>query len=335
MARRPKHLKKSGKLQVDALQQKCRYCKTHRGARGFDKHEAWCKKTWMIRKELRDVKCEHAIINQLQVEVTPPLSPTIPPCCVDFSANNEFVEGSSSVPMEVDHPPLESDPREPTTVPNHDEPAVTFGPHLPPEYIKIIPHPHSPNPSTKIIALNTWNPACQSLYPTYMPQPEPRPWAPFENLADFEYTETAVLGLLPKWIINKQLTGFNSNWADGSHLTIKNFTEMDKVLSKARKYFVQFKQDTVTATYQGKVSEFTFEYRDPWEWILSVVQDESLAPMAMWNAVRKYYCKGDFEERLYDEPNTADTWWNVDVSLHISAKYAILIFFPQVRASIL
>lgn len=37
MARRPKHLKKPGKLQVDALQQKCRYCKTHRGARGFDK----------------------------------------------------------------------------------------------------------------------------------------------------------------------------------------------------------------------------------------------------------------------------------------------------------
>ena len=71
------------------------------------------------------------------------------------------------------------------------------------------------------------------------PEPEPRPWAPFENLADFEYTETAVLGLLPKWIVNKQLAGLNSNWAEGSQLTIKNFTDMDKVLSKARKYFVQ------------------------------------------------------------------------------------------------
>ena len=72
-----------------------------------------------------------------------------------------------------------------------------------------------------------------------MPQPEPRPWTPFENLADFEYTETAVLGLLPKWIVNKQLAGLNSNWAEGSRLTIKSFTDMDKVLSKARKYFVQ------------------------------------------------------------------------------------------------
>lgn len=116
---------------------------------------------------------------------------------------------------------------------------VVFGPHLPGEYIKIIPHPHSPNPTTKIIALNTLNSAFQSAGPTYMPQPEPRPWAPFENLADFEYTETAILGLLPKWIVNKQLAGFNSSWAEGSRLTIKNFTEMEKVLSKARKYFVQ------------------------------------------------------------------------------------------------
>ena len=84
------------------------------------------------------------------------------------------------------------------------------------------------------------------------------------------------------------------------------------------------------ATYQGKLFEFTFEYRDPWEWIPSVVQDESLVPMAMWNAVQKYYCKADFEECLYDKPNTANTWWNVDVSLHISAISAILTFFPQV-----
>ena len=117
---------------------------------------------------------------------------------------------------------------------------LTLGPHLPREYIKIIPHPHSPNSSVQIIALNTLTPELCSNIPTYLPQPEPRPWAPFESLADFEYTETAVLGLLPKWIIDKQLSGFHSNWAKGgSHLSIKNFAEMDRTLSKARKYFVQ------------------------------------------------------------------------------------------------
>lgn len=114
---------------------------------------------------------------------------------------------------------------------------VIFGPHLPQEYIKIIPHPHSPNPTAKILPLAT--PNHDMDYPTYSPQLNPQPWTPFESLADFEYTETAVLGLLPRWIVDKQLAGFNSNWSEGSRLTIKNFADMDKALSKARKYFVQ------------------------------------------------------------------------------------------------
>ena len=64
MARRPTCWKKSVKLQVEKLERKCRYCKTHQSARGFDKHQAWCKKTWIIRQEYR--LHNHSITNQLQ-----------------------------------------------------------------------------------------------------------------------------------------------------------------------------------------------------------------------------------------------------------------------------
>ena len=116
-----------------------------------------------------------------------------------------------------------------------------FGPHLPREYIKIVPHPHSPDPTTRIIPLNNSksNSASELASPVYMPQPELHPWAPFESLADFEYTETAIKGLLPKWIVDKQLAGINSSWAEGSQLTIKNFAAMDERLTRARKHFVQ------------------------------------------------------------------------------------------------
>ncbi len=66
-----------------------------------------------------------------------------------------------------------------------------------------------------------------------------RPWAPFLSLADFEYTETAVNGLLPKKIIDKQLAGFNSTWAIGSHLTIQNSKDMEAVLAMACEYIVK------------------------------------------------------------------------------------------------
>lgn len=126
-----------------------------------------------------------------------------------------------------------------------------FGPHLPKEYIKVVPHPHSPDPVTKIIGIGIFSSesASHQVSPAYMLQSEPLPWAPFENLPDFEYTETAIQGLLPKWIVNKQLAGLHSNWAQGSRVTIKNFTDMDRVLSRARKYFVQVrrKHDCVVA----------------------------------------------------------------------------------------
>lgn len=353
MARRPTYLKMSAKVQVEKLQRKCRYCKIHRNVLGFDKHEAWCKQTWTIRKELQ-VWHAHPTTDQFEPQAV--AMSLIPP--KTSRVDNEFVEGSSTMPMEIGSPPSDTQLEDDTVIApsgmlipslltflflmftgNIADPVVVFGPHLPHEYIKIIPHSHSPNPTTQIIALSTMNPDYHSNHSNYMPRSEPRPWAPFKNLADFEYTETAILGLLPKWIINKQLGGINDNWAEGSRLTIKNSTEMEKILSNARQYFVQvstrdklpssspisfshwqFKSDVVMASYMGTAYSFIFEYRDPWEWILSVIQEESLAPMAMWNAVRKYYCSGDFEERIYDEPNTADTWWNVDVSLISAAE---------------
>jgi hypothetical protein len=110
-----------------------------------------------------------------------------------------------------------------------------IGPNLPDEFIKVIPHPHSLDPTPTIIPL-TLSP---SLYidassgPIFQPLDDPWPWAPFKTLADFEYTETAVQGLLSKALINKQLAGINSSWAVGSRLSIKNYNDMEKALAKS------------------------------------------------------------------------------------------------------
>jgi hypothetical protein len=77
----------------------------------------------------------------------------------------------------------------------------------------------------------------------------------------------------------------------------------------------QFKQDKVSAVYRGEHLEFEFQYRDPWEYILNLIHDKSLASASCWNSVRKFYCCGleNLEERIIDEPNTADAWWEIDV----------------------
>jgi hypothetical protein len=118
---------------------------------------------------------------------------------------------------------------------------IVEGPNLPEEFIRIIPHPHSIDPTAVIIPLTSSVPALsiKTSAPIFQPRSDPWPWAPFKTLADFEYTETAIQGLLSKALVNKQLAGFNSSWAVGSRLTIKNYNDMDKVLAKARKHTVQ------------------------------------------------------------------------------------------------
>lgn len=93
MARRPAYMKKSVKFEIEKLHRKCRYCKTHQNSRGFDKHVAWCKKIWTIRNEHRDLQSLSA--TEVQAAHSSPQ--------VDCLAANEFVEGSSSIPMEADH----------------------------------------------------------------------------------------------------------------------------------------------------------------------------------------------------------------------------------------
>jgi hypothetical protein len=73
--------------------------------------------------------------------------------------------------------------------------------------------------------------------------------------------------------------------------------------------------------YRGERLEFEFEHRDPWEYILTLIHDLSLESVSSWNSVQKFYCyrvgsdsEEHVEERVIDEPNTADAWWEIDVS---------------------
>lgn len=117
-----------------------------------------------------------------------------------------------------------------------------YGPHLPEEFLKIIPHPKSVTQQSLIIPLtgNSASPTGKDSAAPYIPQPQERPWAPFRTLEDFEVTELAIASLMPRNVINKFLAGVTGKWSDGkSPVTLKKFSDMDAALFKARKYVVQ------------------------------------------------------------------------------------------------
>lgn len=79
-------------------------------------------------------------------------------------------------------------------------------------------------------------------------------------------------------------------------------------------YYLQFVPHTVSAPYKRKQREFEVHVRSVWQWALDLLRNPHLAPHFMWDAERLYKQNGIQFQRFYDEPWTADSWWNIQVS---------------------
>ncbi|KZT35401.1 hypothetical protein SISSUDRAFT_990606 [Sistotremastrum suecicum HHB10207 ss-3] len=69
----------------------------------------------------------------------------------------------------------------------------------------------------------------------------------------------------------------------------------------------------------GETVKFQFYWRDPWEWIQTLVCDPSLASEIQWYPRRKFYHDGQRKTRIYDDVDSGDLWWRVQS--HISAQF--------------
>ncbi|KAK7057091.1 hypothetical protein R3P38DRAFT_3252273 [Favolaschia claudopus] len=114
-----------------------------------------------------------------------------------------------------------------------------------------------------------------------------------------------------------QLKGLSGPWSNpgGSRITMKDYRDYKLYLAKARTLGVKFLNATVEADLWGEPKKYTFYYRDPWEWILSLVTDPGLARVSQWQSRRLYYCENGEMERYVHEPFTADRWHEVDSEL--------------------
>lgn len=67
--------------------------------------------------------------------------------------------------------------------------------------------------------------------------------------------------------------------------------------------------------FRGKSVAFEFPYRKPWPWLRTLLMDETLKDHIMYHSVFKTFRDENGQEvRVIDETNTADSWWNMDVS---------------------
>ena len=198
-------------------------------------------------------------------------------------------------------------------------------------YIKIIHHPHSGITEPSIVPLD--NGHYHNLENT---NPSPIdinlgigggsacPWALFWVHADFEYTESAVKGLLNSKIIDNQLKRiYNGSWCSDSHITLGSSCGMERSSEAVQfmgsrwvsklvqlihfKYSItcysKFDEGHVLGEFEGKTYNFTFYYWSLWKWLESIIFDLYLAPLISWYPVQNFLIINGKETRLYAEPN--------------------------------
>ncbi|KAL1740762.1 hypothetical protein HDZ31DRAFT_46862 [Schizophyllum fasciatum] len=198
-------------------------------------------------------------------------------------------------------------------------------------YLKIVPHPHA-SALPQIIPLDSHIPP-----PALNIAPSPRTrsaFAPFRTEADFEFVETVVDLQASRPQIGKLLTRVTNNWIAAeardilqqhdlspTSVTYQSVADVEKSMELARKYTIQFRESTITASLRGEERTFKFLYRDVWEFIVSLVEDPTLASDIMWHSVTKTLHDERGEQHVIDQPNTASDWKAVDDQLPDANPY--------------
>ncbi|KAF8136888.1 hypothetical protein K438DRAFT_2120589 [Mycena galopus ATCC 62051] len=149
-----------------------------------------------------------------------------------------------------------------------------------------------------------------------LPSTNPQPWLPFRSRLDFEVAEFAQENMLNRVATNKFIALIRRCGANLEDLTIENFEDMNKQWEAASK------KCTDIRTLQS----FEMYARPLWNWTLDLIQDPRLAPCFVWDAVKMYRHDGTFFVRFWNEPWTADAYWQLQV---INAKLCPYIIYAD------
>ncbi|KIM72356.1 hypothetical protein PILCRDRAFT_93491 [Piloderma croceum F 1598] len=92
---------------------------------------------------------------------------------------------------------------------------------------------------------------------------------------------------------------------------------MEKSLAAARTYGVEFMIGHISEEFEGRTYDFEFPYHSPIDWLKSIVTDTTLTPSISWYPIQKFLCRHGDMIRIFDEPNSAKKWWDIQSGLPV------------------
>ncbi|KAJ7835622.1 hypothetical protein B0H13DRAFT_2240067 [Mycena leptocephala] len=191
--------------------------------------------------------------------------------------------------------------------------------------IKRVFHPHSQHP-----------PQFQS-FQSFVRRPEraeptdSRPWRPFRSQLDFEVAEFCETNMLKKDSTQTLISLIQRCNANPEDFTLDSQRELDELWELASHKCTEFVRGTVTIQYKDEDKTYNTYVRPLWDWARSLIQDPRLASSFIWDAEKAYKFDGETYVRFYQEPWTADAFWEAQSSLpdHPAAKPVCYVIYAD------
>ncbi|RPD52844.1 hypothetical protein L227DRAFT_514113, partial [Lentinus tigrinus ALCF2SS1-6] len=145
--------------------------------------------------------------------------------------------------------------------------------------------------------------------------PLTQPWLPFKSHIDFEFSEFCAEASLNTKQVDSVLELVQKIAADPAQLSSKLASDVHVAWENAKSHQPAFEKSIIEVPYRKGTLEFDVHTRSSWQWALALIKDTTLAQHITWHAVKQFKFTDGEWVRFWDEPNTADYWWDVQVCM--------------------
>ncbi|KAI6042435.1 hypothetical protein EDC04DRAFT_2600998 [Pisolithus marmoratus] len=121
-----------------------------------------------------------------------------------------------------------------------------------------------------------------------------------------------------------------------AQVTLKNNVELCKACDAAAAQLMPFSKHDATTLYKKQDQTYKVFMHPVWEWALDLLENELLAPHFVWDAQHLYKYSEEGFEHFYNEPWTADCWWDIQSSLpgvNNAVPFGLIIYANKMKLS--
>ncbi|KAF8258959.1 hypothetical protein EI94DRAFT_1814242 [Lactarius quietus] len=186
-------------------------------------------------------------------------------------------------------------------------------------------HPKSGRPATTRLVNGLSSAPPPSIY-----QVQTEPWSPyFETCEDFMISEVILDGCLGIELSDKLLRIIDLCITGKGKVTLKTFLQVQSAWERASMKLSPFKLSTTTVLYKGHELNYDVYHRSLWDWATDLVQSPQLAPHFCWDVERIFRCYEGLSIRVFNEPWSADDFWNVQSQIPTSGNPLCFILYTD------